>query len=89
LAKGQQHNSDQIASRHFWTALEQGVPDLLAVAASPAVLGVERKWSTTDWGKVVKKSGYDAFELACPRVTPRQVRAYTVGIAGLRRRKLK
>lgn len=75
-SKEQRAHSRTVASTHFWTALEQGVPDLLAVVDEPALLGLDRAWRNTEWGKLVERTAAEAFGAACPRATQRQMRAY-------------
>jgi len=67
------------ATFQFWTDVERHVSDLLAVAANPAVLGLDNAWHKTDWGQAVWRAALAAFERACPHETARQIRAYTLG----------
>lgn len=65
-------SSRQTAEEFFWTAVEQGVPDLLAATEA----GVE-SWPDTLWGKLVQRTARESLAAACPRGTPRQIRAFS------------
>jgi len=67
------------ATFQFWTDVERRVSDLLAVAENPTVLGVDKSWHKTDWGRTVWRLTLVAFDRACPRETARQIRAYALG----------
>jgi len=71
-----QHN----AGAQFWTDIEQAVPSLLKTAAAPENLGLKREWRDTAWGQLVRRAARTAFEHACPHETPRQIRAYALGL---------
>jgi CRISPR system Cascade subunit CasA len=77
----------QKAASHYWTAVEQHVSDLLAVVEKPDLLhpgGVaDPTWSQTAWGKAVFAAARAAYELACPHETPRQMKAYALGLKAL------
>lgn len=68
------------ATAQFWTDIEQCVPQLLHVAANPDQLGMKSEWHKTDWGKAVWAGMRAAYEHACPHDTPRQMRAYALGL---------
>jgi CRISPR system Cascade subunit CasA len=68
------------ATAQFWTDIEQAVPQLLDVATSPEQLGLNNEWYRTDWGKAVWHAVRAAYEHACPYDTPRQMRAYALGL---------
>jgi len=74
----------QKASTHFWTSVEQCVPDLLAVTVAPQELypagATEPVWPTTRWGQALASHAREAYDLACPRETPRQIQAYVEGL---------
>jgi len=67
------------ATFQFWTDVEWRVSDLLAVAEEPALLGLDKSWHKTDWGRAAWRAAVAAFERACPHETTRQIRAYTLG----------
>jgi CRISPR system Cascade subunit CasA len=71
------------ATVQFWTDIEQAVPQLLDVAANPEQLGAENEWHKTHWGKAVWRAVYAAYQHACPHDTPRQMRAYALGLKTL------
>lgn len=74
----------QKATAHYWTAIEQQVPLLLIIVKNPALLDPENSgkehWHGTEWGRVLARAARDAYELACPHDTPRQMRAYCAGL---------
>jgi CRISPR system Cascade subunit CasA len=71
------------AAAQFWTDIESAVPRLLEVAAAPESLGPNREWHKTTWGQSVWRAARAAYERACPRETPRQIRAYALGLNAL------
>ncbi len=77
----------QKATSHYWTAIEQHVPQLLALVEDPTPLSPERsakeEWGCTEWGKALARAAREAYELACPHETPRQLKAYSLGLAAL------
>ncbi len=79
----QRAHSRTVAASHFWTALEQGVPDLLAVVDKPEFLGADRDWTNTPWGKLVARTAAEAFRISCPSGTPRQMHAYSAALPRL------
>jgi len=73
----------------YWTALEQRAE---LVLLHDVALHSDRYWSNegnwmarSPWGREVWKAAHDAYEFACPHGTPRQLWAYAVGLAVLRR----
>lgn len=64
------------ARQHFWTAIEQHVPTLLALTDTP---GAAADFAATPWGKAVRTAAQEAYEFACPRQNPRQIEAYAKG----------
>lgn len=68
------------ATTQFWTDIEQAVPELMDVAANPEQLAGKNAWHKTDWGKAVWSAMLAAYEHACPHDTPRQMRAYALGL---------
>jgi CRISPR system Cascade subunit CasA len=64
------------ARRHFWTAIEQHVPTLLALTDTP---GAAADFAATPWGKAVRTAAQEAYEFACPRQNPRQIEAFAKG----------
>lgn len=74
----------QRATSHYWTAVEQKVPLLLALVEDPASLSLDglakENWSATEWGKVLSRAARAAYELSCPHETPRQLKAYSLGL---------
>jgi hypothetical protein len=63
--------------------MEFGVPRLLEIAEHPEKLGLPPEWHKTDWGRAVSSAIRAALEVACPHETPRQIRAYALGLKAL------
>jgi CRISPR system Cascade subunit CasA len=70
------------AEMHYWTDVENQVHELLAIVEDPTVHGVNA-WSRTKWGQSIRRASRAAFEHACPHETPRQIRAYALGLNAL------
>jgi CRISPR system Cascade subunit CasA len=71
------------AAAQFWTDIESVVPRLLEVVAAPESLGFKADWHKTGWGQSVWRAARAAYERACPHDTPRQIRAYALGLNAL------
>jgi CRISPR system Cascade subunit CasA len=71
------------AAAQFWTDIERAVPRLIEVAAAPKSLGPKSEWHKTPWGQSVWRAARAAYERACPHETPRQIRAYALGLRTL------
>jgi CRISPR system Cascade subunit CasA len=71
------------AAAQFWTDIEHAVPRLLEVAAAPKSLGLKSEWHKIAWGQSVRRAARAAYERACPHETPRQIRAYALGLKTL------
>ncbi len=75
------------AAAHYWTAIEQHVPDLLKITENPELLypdGAEQAcWSKTPWGQAVARQARAAYDLACPHESPRHMHAYVEGLKSL------
>jgi CRISPR system Cascade subunit CasA len=67
----------------FWNDTEQAIPQLLEVAINPEQLGLNNEWHKTNWAKAVRRAMRAAYERACPHDTPRQMRAYALGLNAL------
>lgn len=72
------------ACRQFWTDAECAVPRLLEAVAQPATLGLQPNWFNTPWGKSIRTAADNAYRDACPHATPRQMRAFALGLRELR-----
>jgi hypothetical protein len=72
-----------VAAAQFWTDVEQSVPHLLALVGDPTPLGLNEAWHRTVWGRAVWQASQDAFRRACPHESPRQIRAYALGLRTL------
>jgi len=77
------------AATHYWTAVEQNVSDLLAVVDKPELLHSDGSdsggddWHQTAWGRALRYAARSAYDLACPHKTPRQLKAYALGLKAL------
>jgi CRISPR system Cascade subunit CasA len=71
------------ACAQFWTDVEGDVHCLLEVVSAPETLGVMEAWHNTTWGKSVRRAARAAYENACPHETPRQIRAWALGLSEL------
>jgi CRISPR system Cascade subunit CasA len=71
------------AAAQFWTDIESAVPRLLEAAAAPESLGVKADWYKTAWGQSVWRAARESYKRACPHETPRQIRAYALGLKTL------
>jgi CRISPR system Cascade subunit CasA len=78
---------NQSATAHFWTAIEAAVPGVLIplsaeapealVCGAPYFLDYDRQ--EEGWGPIVRRAAEDAFALACPLESARQVVAFGAG----------
>jgi len=82
-AKNRRQQIQNKAAAQFWTDIELAVSYLLEVAAAPESLGLKLEWHSTLWGKSVWSAGRVAYERACSHDTPRQIRAYALGLSAL------
>ncbi len=71
------------AAAQFWTDVESAVPRLLEVAAHPESLGLNRVAQDGVGAICLAGCSCDAYESACPHETPRQIRAYALGLRAL------
>ena len=71
-----------IATNHFWTAVEKNLPLLLAYTSSLGDDDDERK---KNWRRTAHRSARESYELACGRESPRQLRAFAMGLRVLER----
>jgi len=67
-----------IATNHFWTAVEKNVPLLLAYTSSFGESDGDQ--TKRLWRRAVHRAAREAYELACGRETPRQLRAFAMGL---------
>jgi CRISPR system Cascade subunit CasA len=72
-----------IATNHFWTAVEKNLPLLLAYTASLAENDNDKRKKL--WRKAIHRSAREAYKLACSRESPRQLRAFAIGLRELER----
>jgi hypothetical protein len=67
----------------YWAEMECVVASLLEVAVAPEGLGLNSEWHNTRWGQAVWRAARLSYEHACPHETPRQLRAYALGLRAL------
>lgn len=71
------------AAFQFWTQAERNVPLLLASVGSPAPPSNLQSWQQSGWGKAAVEAAQEAYGLACPRQTARQMQAFVKGLSSL------
>ena len=67
-----------IATNHFWTAIEKSLPLLLSYTSSLGEDDNDKKKKY--WRRAVSRSARYSYELACSRESPRQLRAFALGL---------
>ena len=72
------------ATRHYWNALDQQSTDLLKlVRDTDAAFAGFGGASTDAWTAAVRSALHEAYNAVCPRLTPRQIEAYALGLRAL------
>jgi CRISPR system Cascade subunit CasA len=71
------------AAFQFWTQAERNVPLLLGAVANGERPSDLKAWRQSEWGKAVHRAAREAYELACPRQTARQMQAFVKGLSTL------
>jgi CRISPR system Cascade subunit CasA len=71
------------AIAHYWTDVERQISSLLGVSENPAPLGIPPSWHKTNWGQAIWRASRAAYSHACPHETPRQIRAFALGLNAL------
>jgi CRISPR system Cascade subunit CasA len=72
------------AYSNYWTIIEHRLELLNRFALEPIPARDGKiQYHETDWGKHVRRGAGDSYELACPHGTPRQIRAYALGLNAL------
>lgn len=72
------------ACSNYWTLVEHRLEFLNRFALEPVTTRDGKIQShETAWGKHVRRSAGDSYEQACPHETPRQIRAYALGLNAL------
>jgi CRISPR system Cascade subunit CasA len=71
------------AARHYWAAVERALPHLTTLVTTD---GEAREAARTAWHTALRAAALAAFELACSRETPRQLRAFALARAVLSRK---
>ena len=75
--RGQLHAT---ATRHFWTAVEKLRPLLMAHMESIDTTADTVEQTRSAWRKAVHGAARQAYQLTCGQETPRQIRAYALGL---------
>jgi CRISPR system Cascade subunit CasA len=75
------------ANSGFWTQAERNVSLLLAAVESTAPPSDFQAWRQSTWGKSIVHSCREAYELACPRQSSRQMQAFVKGLPWLNSRR--
>lgn len=71
------------ATLHYWTVAEGLVPELFKLVQEPPVINNKYHFQNTAWGKRLFLAALEAYDLACPHETARQLQAYVLGRAVL------
>jgi CRISPR system Cascade subunit CasA len=75
-----------IATNHFWTAIEKNLPLLIAYTSSLEEDNIDER--EKKWRRAVSRSARASYELACGRESPRQLRAFAMGLRILEREEI-
>ncbi len=71
------------AVHHYWTAVEKKRPLLMAHVEAIGTTGEAVKKTRDAWHKAVHGAARQAYALACGQETPRQIRAFALGLGKL------
>lgn len=71
------------ATTHFWTSVEKLRPLLLAYIESLGTTADAVEQTQARWRKAVWAAAFDAYRRSCGQNTPRQIRAYALGLIRL------
>lgn len=71
------------ATRHYWTAVEKFRPLLMAHVDAIGTIAEAVEQTRDAWHKAVHGAARQAFALACGHETPRQIRAFALGLGKL------
>ena len=82
-AKQRRERLQATGSFQFWTQAERDLPLLLAAVQSNDRPSDPPSWRRSDWGQAIQRSARDAYELACPCQTARQMQAFVKGLSCL------
>jgi len=75
----------EVAQRHFWNSLDLQRQTLLELVKDDTPIHGKNFGESDDpWSLAVRKAAHAAYDHACPRSTPRQIEAYTLGLRRLR-----
>lgn len=73
----------ETATKHFWTSVEKLRPLLLAHIETLGTTADAVEQSRAHWRKAVWAAAFEAYRLSCAQDTPRQIRAFAVGMGRL------
>jgi hypothetical protein len=71
------------AQMEFWTEAERSVFLLRNAVTSEDRPSDPQSWGRSEWGKAIHRAARNAYELACPRATARQMQAFVMGLSAL------
>ena len=72
------------ATRHYWNALDQQSTLLLALVRDTNLIDLRFGGASTDpWTAAVRAALHEAYDAVCPRLNPRQIEAYALGLRAL------
>ena len=71
------------ATKHYWTSVEKLRPLLLGHIETLGTTAEAVEQSQARWHKAVWATAFDAYRLSCGQDTPRQIRAYALGLSRL------
>jgi CRISPR system Cascade subunit CasA len=73
------HKLHSKATNHFWTSVEKLCPLLMAHVEAFGSEAIQVEQSRSAWRKAVHGAARAAYQVACGRDTPRQMRAFALG----------
>lgn len=71
------------ATHHYWTAVEKNRPLLMAHVETIGTTAEAAEQTRDAWHKAVHGAARQAYALACGQETPRQIRAFALGLGKL------
>ena len=71
------------AAHHYWTAVEKNRPLLMAHVEAIGTTAEAVEQTRYAWRKAVQGAARQAYVLACGQETPRQIRAFALGLGRL------
>jgi CRISPR system Cascade subunit CasA len=71
------------ATIHYWTQGERMLPRLMDAVNSSEPLKELHEWAETAWGRALRRSAREAYEMVSPHETARQIQAFVKGLSEL------